>query len=802
MKPVNWFSLPKLVLLAVCSYAAIGTLAAQSVFSTTTSSVPASFTSDGKGVQYFPFAIDEDKLGGAPDRSAMNQPLDASARIFVRDGHFYRVGADLRPNTADDSRVRLYGINISFATNFPSAADALRLAQRLRKAGINAVRLHHMDTMPGLEDNPPRSVLTPGPYPSFNQEALTRLRTFINALKQQGIYVDLNLHVGYRFRPAVDQLPALDGNAEATDLGAPVYVYYPRLVALQEDYARQLIRALGLRNNPALAMVEINNESSLLNAWQRREWSQAVPRAYEAQLRDQWQAWLVHRYGSTAKACAVWQTCVSANSRIELLTPTDGSRVHYWQERLNGKLRILTDKLFGPHDPGVPNSAGEAVRLSDFLQFLADTDRAYFNRLREVVHSETDALVPVSGTQMSYGGVLNFSSLAQMDYIDEHFYIDHPEFPGEAWARNNWRIRNSAAVDGELHDLLALALYRDVRKPFVISEYNQPFPNQQSSEILPLMATVAAQQDWDGLFMFDYLDGDNWATTPSAFTLSGDWAKYATIGQSAMLFRQNLVAPLPAQVVIPLAPPTRLALAAAHDAGAFETHLTLRFGITAELATQARLGMDLNGTAESGKQTPLTPETPLRSPNGEFEFQPKQRLLQIRTPQARGFYGYLMARTIGDSDVTIELLGKGRGFTGILLTALDQRTLSSSRHILIAAGSAVTGTQPGSSPQRPKELVRYKNDANWWTLEPDSGMNDQPSGPRDVQGPVWLERNQLRISLRTQAKRLTVYPLDGSGQRMSALDSKRVTLVNGMATLQIQADIAQASPWYEIVADE
>jgi len=79
---------------------------------------------------------------------------------------------------------------------------------------------------------------------------------------------------------------------------------------------------------------------------------------------------------------------------------------------------------------------------------------------------------------------------------------------------------------------------------------------------------------------------------------------------------------------------------------------------------------------------------------------------------------------------------------------------------------------------------------------------DKPSGPRDVQGPVWLERNQVRISLRTQAKHLTVYPLDGNGQRMGALESTRVALANGMATIEIQAELAQASPWYEVLADE
>lgn len=767
---------------------------------TSAQSTPATFTTGDNGVAYFNFAVDEDLLSGAPDRSAMNVAIDNQARVFVRDGHFYRTGRDTRANTADDARVRLYGINLSFATNFPGDMDAVRLARRLRKAGINAVRLHHLDTSPGIENNPPRSILTTGPYPSLNQTAVARLRNFISILKQQGIYINLNLHVGYRFRPAVDQLPPLDGNADATVLGAPVHVYYPRMVALQEEYARQLLRGLGLRNNPVLAMVEINNESSLLAAWQRREWTQAVPRAYEPELRKQWQDWLIRRYGSTARACAAWNTCVSPDSAIELLTPTDASRVGQWRSRLDGKVKLLAESVLGPGDPGTPDTSNEGVRLRDFLLFLADTDRAYFNRLRNVVHSETDALVPVTGTQMGYGGVLNFDSQAQMDYVDEHFYIDHPDFPTPAWDRNDWRIRNSAASDGEMSRMLALSLRRDVRRPFVVSEYNQPFPNKQSSEILPLMAALASAQDWDGLFFFDYLDGDNWATTPSAFTLSGDWVKYAAIGQSALLYRNALVATLPTRTVIPFGPQARLAVASTREPGAFETHLSVRYGVTPALATQARLAMDLTGTANLAGQT--ASPAPVQPASGELLVNAQQRTIELRTPQARGFFGFLMNRRVGDDVAAIELPGKGRGFTGVLITALDNRPIPSSRRILISAASAVTGNQPGSMPPRPKELIPYKNDANWWTLEPDAGMTNKPSGPRDVEGPVWMERNEARITLRTQAGRISVYPLDGSGKRLAALDTRRAALSNGTVMIHIQADAAQASPWYEVVADE
>ncbi|MEB0014993.1 capsular biosynthesis protein, partial [Glaciimonas sp. Cout2] len=69
-------------------------------------------------------------------------------------------------------------------------------------------------------------------------------------------------------------------------------------------------------------------------------------------------------------------------------------------------------------------------------------------------------------------------------------------------------------------------------------------PNRQGAEILPVMAAFASAQDWDGLFFFQYIDGDTWKSLHDSFSLSGDWAKYATAGTSAALFRQFQIRPL------------------------------------------------------------------------------------------------------------------------------------------------------------------------------------------------------------------------------------------------------------------
>src|SRR5690348_7336453 len=106
----------------------------------------------------YQFAVDQDHLAGAPDFSFLNHPLTAADRVFVKDGHFYTAAG----------RIRLFGVNNAFSANFPEPDDAPRIAKRLRRLGVNLVRLHHMDTSPDRNPQDARSTLTTGPYPTLN----------------------------------------------------------------------------------------------------------------------------------------------------------------------------------------------------------------------------------------------------------------------------------------------------------------------------------------------------------------------------------------------------------------------------------------------------------------------------------------------------------------------------------------------------------------------------------------------------------------------------------------------------------
>jgi hypothetical protein len=64
-----------------------------------------------------------------------------------------------------------------------------------------------------------------------------------------------------------------------------------------------------------------------------------------------------------------------------------------------------------------------------------------------------------------------------------------------------------------------------------------------------------------------------------------------------------------------------------------------------------------------------------------------------------------------------------------------------------------------------------------------------------------MERVESYITLRTSAKRLTVYPLDGAGARLAALPAKDVVRSDGAFRIHLQADGQALAPWYEIVTE-
>jgi hypothetical protein len=188
--------------------------------------------------------------------------------------------------------------------------------------------------------------------------------------------------------------------------------------------------------------------------------------------------------------------------------------------------------------------SGTKQELADWHHFLADTEAAYATEMRYYLRHDLHVHANVIDTQVDFGSLSSFNREANSDLADNHAYWQHPSFPGKPWDSVDWNISNTPMVDslakGGDGTFGALAAYRFAGKPYTITEYNQPAPNDYRAEMFPEFATFAAAQDWDAIFEFDYgsygASGDI-GRVQGFFAMQGDPAKEAFLPSAALIFR-------------------------------------------------------------------------------------------------------------------------------------------------------------------------------------------------------------------------------------------------------------------------
>ena len=89
----------------------------------------------------------------------------------------------------------------------------------------------------------------------------------------------------------------------------------------------------------------------------------------------------------------------------------------------------------------------------------------------------------------------------QFDYVDNHFYFDHPKFVGKSF-RMPMYFKNQNGVKELFPHMMGIAGTRIFGKPFTVTEFNFCVPNMYRGEGGPAIGSVAALQGWNGIFRF------------------------------------------------------------------------------------------------------------------------------------------------------------------------------------------------------------------------------------------------------------------------------------------------------------
>ena len=393
----------------------------------------------------------------------------------------------------DGTEARFWGTNFNSAQCFPPHDHSEKVARRLAKIGVNMVRFHQMDgewSTPNIfqfsrGENKPNTL-------SLDPESVDRLDYLIHCLKQEGIYVYMDLLTYRRFETG-DGVEAAD---QLGDAAKPYSTFNRKLIELQKKFNHDVwthmnpYTKLAYKDDPAISLVEVTNENDLFSR-------NVTVEPYRTELEALYREW------------------ASAN-----------------------KVKVGKEKLeFNSNDV-------------EMYPFYRDLSRAYYEEMIQHMRG-IGVRIPIAGTNWTRN-VAHLTAQLAGDFTDSHAYF----YDFGLWHDGSKRFRNDAMTGSRNNMIPGLAFYRVQGKPFFVSEWDNVWPNEWRAESSVLLAAVGAMQGWGGYAIHTYRytldeDVDMIAKPVTADALNGvyyrggsfdtfnDPAKFGLFYHAALIIRRG-----------------------------------------------------------------------------------------------------------------------------------------------------------------------------------------------------------------------------------------------------------------------
>lgn len=188
-----------------------------------------------------------------------------------------------------------------------------------------------------------------------------------------------------------------------------------------------------------------------------------------------------------------------------------------------------------------PKSVSEPTRHATAFKLFLDACEARFGaRMKRLLRDELKCRALVSSMNgVFYQNHIRRSRVETYDYVDGHFYVDHPDFLGL-----DWKLPATAGVSSPVCNALGIHgpwLDREFGKPFVVTEFNYCPPNPCRGIAGLFAGAQAAFQDWSGVWRFATCGSAEEILHPetakmSSFNMTGDPLFRASQVATALLY--------------------------------------------------------------------------------------------------------------------------------------------------------------------------------------------------------------------------------------------------------------------------
>lgn len=380
----------------------------------------------------------------------------------------------------------------------------------------------------------------------------------------------------------------------------------------------------------------------------------------------------------------------------------------------------------------VPEGKVDFARRTDpIMRFMVEVQANYCREMERYLRDEVGVRVPMTGSNWTRNAAL-LLSLAEMPFTDSHAYHNHPSRDG--------RFGNTPMVGGRGTIMDGLGFHTLPGKPFFISEWDQPWPNEWRAELPLWIAAVSAFQGWNGLTVYTYRHTTRLPvdSITGAFETFNDPARFGLFPHAALIYRRG-----------DFAESEEMTLVRIPESLAASERSPTPWGSPAYrgLAESRRFRTVFADEGGVPHDQPLVEGNRRISETGQIRRDIESRILLLDSPRTQAITGFLEeAGKQATSGLEVE---SGTLFATVAASALDDQPLAESGRILLTAVGRAENTGFAYN------LLRNRRAA--------SGT-----------GPILADPVRAHIAIRTSQTNLRVAPVAADGTRGEPLAAAHV----------------------------
>lgn len=414
-------------------------------------------------------------------------------------------------------------------------------------------------------------------------------------------------------------------------------------------------------------------------------------------------------------------------------------------------------------------------RLAETAEFLLSLQKNFFDDMHSYIRDSIGVKCPIGGTNW-FGGLGDLYTQSGMDYIDNHAYWQHPQFPNQPWDSFDWFIENTPMTsDTSLGNMPRLSAYAIAKKPYVVSEYNHPAPNRYQCEMPLHLAAYASLQDWNGMYIYSYHHGhSNWSHQKinGFFDVDGNPIVISLLPQMSQVFRNGFIRPAQTEIQLDFARSDMLAELAKPRSDLFFSGLSDALPLINKVRVKSFTAVK---TPDASSYNIPQLSTPYKSDTDQLKWNPSSNILTMNAKRIFAYTGFIPRSGIDISQLGLYSIYGDDKFCSLIWTSVDGNDLVNSKRSLITF------------------IGRAENTGMIW---------DGNQTVHDHWGttPTMLEPQSVQLNINRASDVIKVFPLDSLGRVMK--DSMLFYPRDEMGTNRIILDQKKyKTPWFGVERD-